>query len=465
MAQQDHKAIDYSDSLRTSGEEQISAVRLRSDTLVLKVQYQLDSVNGILSSIQHTLDSLQLDLGNQATHLQDSLQKLQQQGQRFAAALKEKQQSLSAPLAGVQIRLHQLWLPRDGLPEATLPLFSAQSLSLDGVTSQGLFSINLPSLPSETKLNIPQIGTPGNALTYTIPSPELSLPSASRLSSIRELAKLDTGAFDVATLDKNLEDKLLQHGQVKELQQQVDQAQDPLKEYLQQDARQVAEQQALEQADLLQDQAVDKPAHAVDHFAGNKASLDQTRQQLNQYKGRYSEIKSVKELPKSPLKRHPLAGQRWHKRLQPGLQWQLGRAEAFRIDLGPRISYRLTDQIELGASAQRRVSVGKQVPGFVSGRYEQVWGYSIFAGFDYKKEIYGQVSWEQLNVQPQQLPHQLERPLQRIWIDGLRLGLGKRYTLFKQLRGYSLMEYNFTRSLHAPYRQQLQLKMGVLWQR
>lgn len=253
---------------------------------------------------------------------------------------------------------------------------------------------------------------------------------------------------------------MLQHKEVAALQKQT--GNNPLKDFTSLDAKSLAQQQT----PALSPTTLSEPAtarEAIDHFADHQDVLKKAKGDLSKYKGRFDKIKSVKELPNNPLRRHSLMGVKWYKRIQPGLQWQLGSGNSFRVDLGPRASYLLTDRLELGATAQLRTSVGKAVPGGVSFSYDKIWGYSLFASYELKKSFYGQLGFERLNTQKKMLPGQQELPTERIWVEGLRLGIGRRFTLYKYLKGYSLIEYNFSPSIHTPYHRQLQAKLGIMW--
>ena len=454
-----------------------------ADSLLLNVEHQLDSLQGKLARVQHQLDSMKGKGVQGVEKVQDSLQQLLHRGQVLEQKLLQKQQGLAAPLVKAKAIQQQLSLeslsvsdlPGLDLSDVNLPEGVPQEIKLPEVDLSGVkisrvdvSELKLVEGPlSSVELPADQVpAIPGSALSSTaIPQTNLEyqLPGQNKLK-LDELPKIDSSTFSGKNIDKKLEEQVLKQKEVAALKEQSGLAEDPLKDYLAMDAQALAKQQFAD-VPLTQD-AVSKDQlqkQAVDHFAGKEKNLDKARQDLSKYKGRFSEIKSLKALPKNPLKRHPLMGVKWYKRVQPALQWQLGTGDAFRIDIGPRVSYLVTDKLELGASAQGRFSIGKAVPSFISFDYDRVWGYSLFTSYEIRKGFYGQISYEILNTQKIKLSGQKEDPDERLWVEGLRLGIGKRYTIYKRLRGYSLMEYNFSPSIHAPYRQQLQVKVGLMW--
>ena len=215
---------------------------------------------------------------------------------------------------------------------------------------------------------------------------------------------------------------------------------------------------------------------ATDYLDGYQPQLNKARNKLGKLKGRYGKVKSVKELKELPyLQRHPLHNTPWQQRIVYGLQWQLGREQSidnnqqteekprYRIDIGPRLSYKVTDQWELGFYGQARLTLGKRV-GWLSYKEDPVWGGGAFISYQVKKGFFVQAAYERLSVlvvgEALATPNEKDNSTREV-APGLRLGVGKSYTLCKQLQGYSLIEYNLTNNPYAPYRKQLQVKMGV----
>lgn len=459
------------DSLvRAVGEESYrESATIETDSVASLAQYKLDSLNQALAKVKIQLDSLEL-LGSGPSQVYDSLQQVMQKG-HVMQQLAQKQQSLAAPLAkanDLQQKFTQGALPALELPanQQLMPQLSNTTLPSLAVPGVDLLNEGIPAIPGA---NMP------SALLQQGLS-EYKLPDISK----EYLPQIDSSTFSGEHIDQKLQEQLMQRKEVMGFQDQAGVGEDPLKEYLQQeglsgDAKEIALQQApelpikeLPLKNISEGQLPAKeqlPKLAVDHFANRKQALDKITGDVNKHKGRFSEIKSIKELPKNPFKRHPLMGVKWYKRIQPGLQWQIGVGEVFRIDIGPRLSYLVTDKLELGASYQERLSINKALPAYVSFTHDRVYGLNVFGSYEIKKGFFGQLSYERLNALMQQLPHQQDPPQDRLWVEGIRLGLGKKYTLYKRLSGYSLVEYNFSRSLHAPYRQPLQVKVGLVWSR
>ncbi len=441
----------------------------QNDSLMAATRQRLDSLQEALKVVHQQLDSVQQSGVAGVEKLKDSLQQVLQKGQMLQQQLYERQQVVSAPLVKIT-EFQKNILPGDqlsGLSPPELPgALSLAPLSL----KEGLPGVELPGevIPATKLPPIPNTNKYVQELPNDFNKDQLpDLPQQQDLMGEHLPegipTKIDSSSFSGEAIDQQLNEQLLKQKDVADFQQQAG-AEDPLKVYLQQDAKVMVQEQAgeLSQESMSMDQVQKK---AIDHFAGKQEALEKARGNLNKYKGRFDEVKSVMELPKNPLKRHPLMGVEWYKRIQPGLQWQLGKGDAFRIDIGPRLSYLVTDKLEIGAAAQARATIGKAVPSWASLNYDRVWGYNLFGSYEIRKGFYGQISYERLNTQVILLAGQQERSAERLWVEGLRVGAGKRYTIYKRLRGYSLIEYNFSPSIHMPYRQQLQVKMGVVWGR
>jgi hypothetical protein len=391
-------------------------------------QQNLDSINAELKKIKLQLDSLQ-HLGMDTKLLQDSLKKLLEK-----AIMMDQKSTIQHQHVAEQLDINSNFQSNSNIYQF--------DTNLSGEPPQGI----------DLKTALPNPVTSKRISEFEFPY----LPAS-------DLPKMDSSAFSGQNIDEKLEEQILKHNEIRGFKEQSGIANDPLKDYLQMDAEELAQQQKYLSLPDLSQEGLQKQAKEI--LPDHSIQLEKARKKLRKYNGRFTEIKSLKHLPKNPFKRHPLMGEKWYKRVQPGFQWQLGKGEAFRIDLGPRLSYLVTDKLEIGAAAQARLTTGKSVPSWTSFTYESVWGYSAFGSYEIKKGFYGQISYERLNTQVILLPNQQERSQERLWVEGLRLGAGKRYTIHKNLRGYNLVEYNFSPSIHTPYRQQLQLKVGVMWDR
>lgn len=431
------KAADKADSLW----QPARGVIQRKDSSLLYVQHQIDSAQEQLQTIQHPLHTTRTRVEEDFC-LQDSLEQVLQKGQELHQKLERDKEGVAAPLEkalGVSAPS-----PAALVPQAELPDLGQTTISI------------LPQMVLlQQELSMPAV--PGEADFMPLTGPSAGLFSEEKLAPVG-LLQQDSSTFSGAAIDEQVEAQLLKQEKAGAVQEQLDVGEDPLKDFLSMDGQALAKDAAIPEESFTQ-------PLPIDHFAGREKELQKAKEELLKHKQRFSEVENIKDLSKNPLKRHPLRGVIWHKRVQPGLQWQFGLAETFRADIGPRVTYLVTDKLEIGAAYQERLVMGKVLPGFFSFDSDRIWGYSITGSHEIKKGFYGQFSYERLNTRMQQLPHQQERPEQRLWTEGVCLGLGKGYTIHKSLKGYTLIEYNFSRSLHAPYRQQLQVKAGLMWGR
>ncbi|MBB6609973.1 hypothetical protein H7F15_02895 [Pontibacter sp. Tf4] len=200
---------------------------------------------------------------------------------------------------------------------------------------------------------------------------------------------------------------------------------------------------------------------AGNHMSGHEAALNQARKELNRYKGRFSKIESVKDLPRGILGLNPLKNKPWQERVVLGSLWQFGNQERFIIDIGPYAAWRFTDKVASGAGFQYRFSVSIKEKPWVSGA-DKVGGLFAFTDVDVYKGFFGRLHYDHLStpVPVVNTAGQVEQ-MHQTWVPGLSLGIGNKYTFYKDVQGYALVQYNL---LHehkkTPYLQPVQAKIG-----
>ncbi|NJM27010.1 MAG: hypothetical protein HC859_17595, partial [Bacteroidia bacterium] len=109
---------------------------------------------------------------------------------------------------------------------------------------------------------------------------------------------------------------------------------------------------------------------AVDHFAGHEDKLKEAMDKIAKYKQKYSEVQSLKDLPKrvpNAMKGKPL-----RERLVPGVTLQFQRKNDYLLDVSPSIGYRFSGRITGGLGWNQRWRTTTVIATLVPGRASSV---------------------------------------------------------------------------------------------
>jgi hypothetical protein len=456
-----------------------SLQQLNSVVDTLKIQHKLDSLRKLSSSLdtlklKQLLDSIQnASLPTEAFQAKaDSIkglldmsakanQKIGELDQQLNQSLQEKQQKLQQKV-GKLAKLEDVNQQALGnLKEQTGVDISTDLPRVEGIPMEGV-----------KEIGVPDIDVPAGELSFAnlpkLDLPKAELPEVEGLDQLQEAVgkvgevseKVDGYSEDISNVaegkldkvqnaDKLAEQELMNREEISLFQQQQGEAFQGAKQFQQLKGDKYLKQKATEEAAKV----------AVDHFAGHKDKLNAARAKLMKYKGRYSEIKSVKDLPKNPLKRNPLKGKPWPERIVVGSIWNFSKGDDFKMDVGPSIAYRIYDKAEVGATYQWRLTVDKQADLFLSTR-DQLHGYSLFFDYKFKKGFFARGTYAKLYALPQKKTPSFEEEQQRKWVNSFEVGLGRSYTFYKGIKGYSLIQYSFSKGLDKPYPNPIQMKIG-----
>lgn len=453
--------------------------RLTAVTDSLKLQQKIDSLQQLRKSLDtlrlsRALDSLQqLELAVKVNEArEDSIRQALDYSSKLHQEIQSLQRELNEPVQGGREKL------QNGIDQHTARPEEMNGEALGTLKEQTGVEIS-NELPWLKEVSLKRMELPADALPEVdgIKLPDFS-PEGVRLPEIKGIApegltenigaipdlskefqkageytdKVDEVARNklnqVKNQDQWAEQQLMQREETAYFKDQAAGAKEPAEEFLK-----------YRNEDQLKESAVEEaPEEAVDLFAGKKDQLRAARNQLTKYKGRYNEVKSIKELPKNPLKRNPLSGKPWQERWVVGSVWQFHKQDQFMIDLGPFLAYRVSDNLEIGAAYQWRLTVDKEASLFLSGR-DWLSGYSCFADYKIKKGFFIRGAMARLNhlSEPQAVP---EEGRSSVWVSSFQLGAGKSYTFYKSFKGYSLVQYSFSKGLDKAFQNPLELKIG-----
>ena len=200
---------------------------------------------------------------------------------------------------------------------------------------------------------------------------------------------------------------------------------------------------------------------AKDFFAHHQQELNEARRKLARYNGRLEKIDNLQDLKGKYLILNPLKDKPWPERVLLGTTWQFSNQKQYHIDLGPNIAWRVTDLFSFGAGFQYRLSVSIKHQPWINSS-DKVYGYQLFSDVQIKKGFFGRVQYDNLQTMVPRVDAVTKvESVEQQWVKGLSVGVGKSYSFYKKVNGYSLLQYNLMHKQgESPYLRPLQVKIG-----
>ena len=433
------KSINKADSITTS-------FQTKADSLNNLYQAQFNKIDAHRSKLQNKIDSLNnLKLPTEKlTHKLDSLNQLK------SAKLSSLTKEVDDLKAKATNSLKEINLP----PQMQEPFdklkSSVQGYSLPALNANtpGLPSGNLPSL-TNTKLP-----TLSNQLKL-----DTNLKGLGNLNQVNEFAgkageytqdaqNLVKGNLDeVKNIDKTLESKVAGMEGV----DQLTKGQGMLGQ-----ANQLTDSAAMQ--DKMKELAKEQIMNvAQDHFAGKQEVLQQAMDKMSKLKSRYSEVKSMAELPKklpNPLKGKPLI-----ERLVPGVTFQILKSNYFILDVNALLLYRITPRLSAGAGWNQRLPFDD----LKIKKEERIYGPRGVIELKWTKGINFRLLPEIMNTTippPIARSHGID-PAYREWVPSMFVGIKKDFTVYKNIKGNTEVLYNlYDPNNYSPYGDRLAVRFG-----
>jgi len=422
----------------------------RTDSLQKAYAAPLHKIQSSINKLNHKKDSLsKLHLPTQSvTHQIDSLQRV------HTAKLKElngkidkvKSETLSKvsslhlpPEAQKEIdnltkNIHSFKVPSDffKLPGMN---FIPKTAAIPGLSN---FSLSLPSNLSIPAVNIPSL----QKLNLNMKQ----LPSLSQLEGSlgKELKQLQSAA-SMKSIEQTVTKELSQNGEVKSLLKQETQVKDM--------TSQLSKMKDAKGAEALAQQQLQP---AINHFAGKEKELQSAMSTISKYKQKYSNVKSLAELPKrapNPLKEKP-----WIERVVPGLNYFILSRHSTFVDFNPYVGWRFNPRLTASIGWSERVGISN---GNVSTQqYDRVYGVRGYVSYLWTHGFIFRLSPELMSayVPTSATPDIKEQAL----VFGLFGGVRKDFKIYKGVIGYSEGMYNFTQKPGQNlYGDRLSLRLGI----
>ena len=411
LYQKQFSKIDSVSNRLQSKIDSLSTLKLPTEN----VMYKLDSLNRMkdeqISSLTQKVDALK----SKATQ---GLQEIQ-----LPPQLQEPMQKLQSSIQGYSLPALNTATP--GLPSLELP--DLNSIKLPTFTNQLALDPNLKDLSG----NLNKIsGITEQAGQYA-----------------QDAQNLMKGNLDeVKSIDKTIESKLAGMEGVDQLAE----GKALMTEYTQLDSAALKDKAK----ELVQEQVMDI---AQDHFAGKQEVLQQAMDKVSKLKGKYSEVKSLAELPKrapNPLKGKPLI-----ERLVPGISFQIQKSQYFLLDINPMLMYLITPRLSAGAGWNERLPFD----GLSITSDESVYGPRAAFELKWTRGINFRLLPELMNttIPPLIASSKGVDPTYREWVPSVFVGIKKDFTVYKNIKGNTEVLYNlYDKDGMSPYGDRLAVRFG-----
>jgi hypothetical protein len=437
----------------------------RADSLHRAYQKPINQIHASKLSLQHKIDSLQklkLPTAGYTTKL-DSVNELATQKTAYLSqkieSLKSKaandlkkiqlppnlqgqadklQQSISGyTIPIVDGKISEVALGRPLLPGIKLPNginnLPTNSVSVPGTSGiEGLNQLNLPSRSGNT--NVP------TDLNKTIGAPTEQIGDYKK-----EIEKVSKGELpDTKQLEQRAEEELKNRSEVKEVTGQTSELEKYKKQF-----------GSRPDSAMLSTAKEEMKTEAINHFAGKEEILKGAMDKMAKLKSRYSEVKSMADLPKrlpNPLKGNPLI-----ERLVPAFTLHFMKDKNVLMDINPSIAYKIYPKWKAGLGWTERITFDNWKPTIT----ERVFGIRTYNEVSLPKGFQMRGDIEFLNaIIPPLLSSQNDKGI-REWETNIIVGLKKDFKIYKSFSGNVQTMYRIW-SDHdkVPYPDRFIIRMG-----
>ncbi len=433
------KSIQKADSITL-------AFQTKADSLNNFYQNQISRIDGARNQLQSKIDSLnslKLPTETLARKL-DSINRVKDQ---HLAALTKKVEDLKSKATQ---ELKEIQLP----PQLLEPMQKLQS-SIQGYSLPALNTAT-PGIPSLEMPNLANAKLPtfSNQLALDPKLKDLT-GNLNKISGIADQAgqytqdaqNLVKGNLDeVKSIDKTIESKVAGMDGVDQLAE----GKALMTEYTQIDSAALKNKAK----ELVQEQVMNL---AQDHFAGKQEVLQQAMDKMSKLKSKYSEVKSMAELPKKLP--NPLKGKPFIERLVPALSFQIQTSQYFLLDVNPILMYLISPRFSAGAGWNQRLPFD----GLSITSDESIYGPRAAFEFKWTKGINFRLLPELMNttIPPLIASSKGVDPAYREWVPSLFVGIKKDFTVYKSIKGNTEVLYNlYDKDGMSPYGDRLAVRFG-----
>ena len=424
------------DSLYSTQFQELDSIQQQTTIQYQTIKSEFDSITdsytNLTNKLQSQIDSLS-NLGQPFGKLATKLDSVNRAKEEKIYAMKQKAESVKQK---AEEKIENLNLPKEVREEVSkytaaldqldisLPSseFAIPQLNLDEIPSIKLPGLSNPLFGDFGNLNVRKINTNLSKLTEKISTIQQELSSAPTMEDVT--AKAEEKATELAS------EKIGDISGAPELPASEEQAKEML--------------------------VTEAKKQAIDHFAGKQDKLQAAMDQMSKYKQRYSNVQSIKDLPKKlPNEMHdkPL-----RERLVPGLSIQIQKRNDWWFDFNPYLGYRFSGRITAGLGWNHRIAFNFDKGEFNPDMY--IYGPRSYGEFRIKKGFSGRLEVEVMNTPVRVPPSQDFATWEWVW--SAMVGLKKEYRISKSLRGNAQILYNlFNPHFKSPYTDRLNMRIGI----
>ncbi|MBX2916851.1 MAG: hypothetical protein KF856_16400 [Cyclobacteriaceae bacterium] len=412
------------------------------DSVKTDYQKQINTINNARTKVQYKIDSL--------NSMQVPTQKLTQQLDSLNRLQTEKLQAATTKINNLKSKstksLDAIQLPTELQGPVNNLKQSINGFGVSGINTQNL-SIGSVDLPNLTNTQLPtltnQIKLDPNLKSFSSELNQLNGFGNNLGTYAQDVKQLTQGNLnEIKSVDKLIENKVSGIEGMEQLQEGkalMDKA--------------IPDSAAL--ANMAKEQLLNA---AQDHFAGKEAVLQQAMDKMSKLKNKYSEVKSLAELPKRLP--NPLKGKPFIERLVPGVSFQIQKSQFLLVDVNPTILYKIRPRLSAGAGWNERLPFDGWK---IQGGNERVYGPRMVVQFLWTKGITFRLQPEVMNTTiPPLLASSLGLdPSYRKWITSVFAGIKKEFTVYKSIKGNSELLYNFRdKDGMSPYADKVNVRFG-----
>ncbi len=457
-------AMHKADSIRSGFKSKADSLQLafrkplnKVDSLSRSLKYKIDSLTKLklpTTKLTHRLDSINKISSAKLAELNQKLGALKQKATKDLNALelppqlKEPVQKLTQSISGYNIPMVNGKIP--GIdPSLQLPQIGGQLPTL-GTQLPGNLNTSLPG-----NLTVPGVSSPVNGQVPGVTNPAGIANPIGQLSNIssqvngygQDAKNIAQGNISqVKNLDKAAEKELMKSSVGAELKgktAEVDQMKKKLATRPDSAAVTMVKQEVMKEA--------------TNHFKGQEAVLTEAMDKLSKLKTKYSDVKSMADLPKKLP--NPLHDKPFIERIVPGITFQIISTGALVLDANAGAMYKISPRLSAGAGWVERLIFD------TNQQNRRMYGPRAAVQFDLRKGFGLRFVPEFVNAY---IPPQLQTPIEgtdRQWVWGALVGLKKEFKVYKNLRGNTEALYNLYNPNHmSPYRDQLVVRFGFEFQ-
>jgi len=193
----------------------------------------------------------------------------------------------------------------------------------------------------------------------------------------------------------------------------------------------------------------------LEYIRQQKDKLIKAQESLGELKKKYSYVPSTLEMD-SAKRRNSLGDESLGERLLYGGQFQFLKGKPISLDLSGMVGYKINKKLHMGILATYRANLNIDSLHYKFSVPSDVYGASIFTDYFIYRNFYAHAELESKStfiIQPDAYQN-------RKWVEGLLVGLGHDFTIFKKLKGGMMILFNVLHSDDSPYRTPWQFRFG-----